>query len=198
MAFLITENNDGKFEVFNVAKEDQQPGALYAAESSPEIKDFVLVDDQEQLKVFNKKELAAIHKHLTTVPSPKNWNKANLIAAIWEFLHKEDTDLECAPEVDPPEDFSSNPTGVKDSKKAKPKANSGGKKGTKSNLDPNARIKLLVEDNPKRAGSASHDRFALYKDGMTIGEFLEQGGTTGDVYWDRGRGFIDVEASVQP
>lgn len=48
------------------------------------------------------------------------------------------------------------------------------------------------ENNPKRVGSASHDRFALYSDGMTIGAAIEKGVKTDDIAWDVKKGFIEV------
>lgn len=54
-------------------------------------------------------------------------------------------------------------------------------------------ITVLVKDNPKRPGSKSHARFALYKTGMTVGEFLAAGGTSGDVAWDARHKFIEVK-----
>lgn len=50
------------------------------------------------------------------------------------------------------------------------------------------------ENNPKRAGSASHDRFALYSDGMTIAAAVEKGVKTDDLAWDIRKGFIEVVA----
>lgn len=47
-------------------------------------------------------------------------------------------------------------------------------------------------NNPKRAGSASHDRFALYEDGMTIGASIEKGVKTEDIAWDVRKGFIEI------
>ena len=55
-------------------------------------------------------------------------------------------------------------------------------------------IRLRVADNPKRAGSPSHRRFALYRDGMTVGEFLKAGGQRSDIAWDVDKGWISVEA----
>jgi hypothetical protein len=34
-------------------------------------------------------------------------------------------------------------------------------------------IRLLVKKNPKRPGSKSYDRFSLYKDGMTITQYID-------------------------
>jgi hypothetical protein len=47
--------------------------------------------------------------------------------------------------------------------------------------------------NPKREGSAGYKRFAIYKNGMRIRDFLQAGGKTIDLDWDRERGFIATE-----
>jgi len=53
-------------------------------------------------------------------------------------------------------------------------------------------VSLEVVENPKRDGSKARDRFAFYQDGMTVKEFLEAGGTMGDIYHDQGHGFITL------
>ena len=53
-------------------------------------------------------------------------------------------------------------------------------------------ITKRVAENPKRAGSAAFDRFALYRTGMKVSTFLEKGGTRADLSWDTARGFISV------
>lgn len=55
-------------------------------------------------------------------------------------------------------------------------------------------VKYGPENNPKRAGSASHDRFALYEDGMTVGAAVEKGVKSEDIAWDVRKGFIEVVA----
>jgi hypothetical protein len=55
-------------------------------------------------------------------------------------------------------------------------------------------VKYGPENNPKRAGSASHDRFAMYEDGMTIAAAVEKGVKTEDIAWDVRKGFIEVVA----
>lgn len=55
------------------------------------------------------------------------------------------------------------------------------------------RVVTHVAPNPKKAGSASHARFELYKVGMTVDEFVAAGGTIADVKWDSERGFIKLE-----
>lgn len=54
-------------------------------------------------------------------------------------------------------------------------------------------ISLKVEGNPKRAGSKAYDRFALYRDGMTVGEALNAGITTPDLVYDSKHGFVAIE-----
>lgn len=66
----------------------------------------------------------------------------------------------------------------------------------------NAKITLLADkegnpygpkNNPKREGSASHGRFAMYYNGMTVDEYLSKGGLYADLPHDTGKGFIDVK-----
>jgi len=65
-----------------------------------------------------------------------------------------------------------------------------GKPGRTAAIQPEMKVKLLVTENPKRAGAAT--RFALYKDGMTVAKYLELGGTMADVRWDAKQKFISV------
>jgi hypothetical protein len=58
-------------------------------------------------------------------------------------------------------------------------------------IDENSTIQLLKE-NPKRSGSEAHQRFALYRSGMTVGEFLKLGGTKNDLRWDTKHHFIKI------
>lgn len=48
------------------------------------------------------------------------------------------------------------------------------------------------DNNPKRPGTAGHQRFALYVDGMTVSEALAAGIWGADVAWDIEHGFISV------
>ncbi len=57
---------------------------------------------------------------------------------------------------------------------------------------PEARIKILASGNPKKAGSSAHERWKLYREGMTTAEFFKAGGLMADLKWDTGRGFIKV------
>lgn len=54
-------------------------------------------------------------------------------------------------------------------------------------------ITLLTEVNPKRPGSASATRFAAYKTGLTVAQFVAAGGTVADVKWDTAHGFISIK-----
>lgn len=59
----------------------------------------------------------------------------------------------------------------------------------------------VLRRNPKRKGSASHARFALYRRGMTVAEYVAAAEATGvshrkalkDVYYDRDKGYIGIE-----
>lgn len=54
-------------------------------------------------------------------------------------------------------------------------------------------IHLLVEKNPKRAGSKSYDRFECYREGMTVGQAIAAGVTRGDIKWDQEHGHIELK-----
>lgn len=63
---------------------------------------------------------------------------------------------------------------------------------TSKNFDRAALITLFYAKNPKRVGSKSHARFALYSNSATVGDFITLGGTYGDLSWDSARGFISI------
>lgn len=65
-------------------------------------------------------------------------------------------------------------------------------RGRRSAFNADAKIKVLAKENPKREGSRAHERFALYKDGMTVGAFLEKGGSLGDLRYDTKHGFVQI------
>ncbi len=56
-----------------------------------------------------------------------------------------------------------------------------------------SRVITHVAENPKRPGSASHARYALYGVGMSVSDFIAAGGRRADVNWDLSHGFIRVE-----
>lgn len=57
-----------------------------------------------------------------------------------------------------------------------------------------AQITLVAETNPKRGKSAA--RFAIYRTGMTVAEFLAEGGLRADLAWDAEHGYISVAAPL--
>lgn len=63
--------------------------------------------------------------------------------------------------------------------------------GRKSAFSDGMKITVLAKENPKRAKAA--ERFALYKNGMTIGDYVAAGGTMADVRWDVKQNFISVK-----
>lgn len=52
------------------------------------------------------------------------------------------------------------------------------------------KITLTGTGNPKRKGSKSFKRFALYVKCETVSEYIEAGGRKADLNWDSQRGFI--------
>jgi hypothetical protein len=59
---------------------------------------------------------------------------------------------------------------------------------------PTSKIRLLVDKNPKRAGSGSYKRFEYYTDGMTVQEALEEGVTPANLDYDNKKEFIKIVA----
>lgn len=55
-----------------------------------------------------------------------------------------------------------------------------------------APLKCLVTENPKKQGSKSRDRFEHYFTSKTVGEFLEKGGSYGDIVYDIARKRIQI------
>ena len=70
------------------------------------------------------------------------------------------------------------------------------KSGARAAFGMDQRIKVLAEENPKREGSASFDRFALYRDGMSVAEYLDAGGRRPDLVWDCRYKFIAIALVV--
>ena len=77
--------------------------------------------------------------------------------------------------------------------KGNAKRRSPGPRTSASRSDP--RVITNIQPNPKKPGSASHARFALYRDGMTVAEFCAAGGSPADVKWDAERSYITLEDS---
>jgi len=52
------------------------------------------------------------------------------------------------------------------------------------------KITLLTKENPKRG--TAFERFALYKNNMTVDQYIAAGGKKADIAWDVKQGFIKV------
>lgn len=63
---------------------------------------------------------------------------------------------------------------------------------TRRRINKQSKITVLVEENPKRQNTAAYDRFALYETGMTIAEYIDAGGRSGDIHHDMTAGYIEL------
>lgn len=55
-----------------------------------------------------------------------------------------------------------------------------------------AKVTLLVKENPKKEGSKARERFQHYFNSKTVGDYLAAGGTYQDIAYDNGRQFIKI------
>lgn len=78
---------------------------------------------------------------------------------------------------------------AKPAKKAEVAADTG-RRGRPGAYAVDAKIKVLVKENPKRGASA--ERFDMYKTCKTVGDYLQAGGSTADIRWDISKGYIEV------
>jgi len=76
--------------------------------------------------------------------------------------------------------------------KSKPAANADKESSRSAEAFRQQKITLLVKENPKREGSASHARYELYRKAKTVGAFIEAGGKAADVTYDAAHEFISV------
>lgn len=63
----------------------------------------------------------------------------------------------------------------------------------KSDVKPDSKIKILVDANPRREGTAPHAHFAKYRNGTKVSTFLEGGGEWLHLQADIERGYIGLE-----
>ena len=74
---------------------------------------------------------------------------------------------------------------------------------SRSRVAPETVIAAVVE-NPKKPGSRAHARFALYRAGATVQDFVSACVAAGfpaseanaDISWDRRKGFIKIEEAA--
>ena len=55
------------------------------------------------------------------------------------------------------------------------------------------RVIATVAPNPKRPDSKSFPRYALYRPGMTVSEYVQLGGRREDIKYDVGKGYITLK-----
>ena len=65
-------------------------------------------------------------------------------------------------------------------------------------IPPDATVKVLVASNPKRQGTASHARFALYKNGATAAQCRAAGILPADFLWDARSNFVSWHHKGKP
>ena len=65
-------------------------------------------------------------------------------------------------------------------------------KQSKRSIFRNSVIKILVKENPKRAGTSGHKQYAAYVDGMTVDAYLKAGGTAPYLRWDIAHKFVSL------
>lgn len=66
------------------------------------------------------------------------------------------------------------------------------RRGRKPDMDLGTKLKVLVKENPKRAGSESASRFDLYTGCKTVQDYLDKGGRLADVKWDTEKSYIQL------
>ena len=71
----------------------------------------------------------------------------------------------------------------------------------KHRYDAGHHIVVLADKNPKKLGTAGRDRFAVYRTGMTVKEYMEHKAVgkfaAADLRWDLDRKFIKVVSSSE-
>lgn len=72
------------------------------------------------------------------------------------------------------------------------KAKSADAKTTRTRINPDFKIKLLVAENPHKEGQILFGKFALYTDGMTVGEAQEAGITARYIRYHEQRGHVSL------
>lgn len=78
----------------------------------------------------------------------------------------------------------------------RPVASATGRPGRPAATPDDTPLTLNVEQNPKRPGTESHERFELYRRARTVGDYIAAGGRRADILWDSDprRGFITLGA----
>jgi hypothetical protein len=67
-------------------------------------------------------------------------------------------------------------------------------RGRQPNYPDNAKIRLLVKENPARGGTSSHEFFETAKAAKTFGVYRANGGNLKYLYWFQERGKLEIVA----
>jgi hypothetical protein len=133
------------------------------------------IDDVKCLDFVPMETLLAVYNKLTGRNPTKFASRTKGQEQVFKALSGTfSVDLRTVVEVEP------EPEVEDDDKKGRPRVNRAGL------------ITVLVP-NPKRPESSAFHLFALYKTGMTVGDFLNLGGTLATLRWDKARKYISVE-----
>lgn len=98
--------------------------------------------------------------------------------------------------VKPAKEKATAKVNVKDAKKSNPiatKSLTEGRRGRTSSISDDAKITLLVKENPKREGTNGYKAFQLYNKHKTVGSFLAAGGSRADLRYDEAKEFIKIK-----
>lgn len=60
----------------------------------------------------------------------------------------------------------------------------------RKHIDRSLRIKKKVSENPRRKGTLGYKSWEKINDGMTVAEFLQNGGSMSGLRWDLAKGFV--------
>jgi len=135
--------------------------------------------ERDQLQRMTGKELVALYNKITDGSLKKFTSRDVAIRRIIGLLPGKDE----KPEEKKVEDKKSDDKKSDDKKSKSKKAKKFGKNDT---------ITVEAEENPKRKGSQSYDRFELYTKFPNVIDFLVNGGKTADITWDLKHGFISI------
>jgi hypothetical protein len=118
-------------------------------------------------------------------------------AALRGWLDLDLPDVPAVPSSPEPTETSPMKTKTTKTKRAttSKKNTASGRPGRRSKFTPESTITLVAKENPKRPGSAAHTRFAFYRTGQTVQQFLDKGGWLADIRWDEKMGFIRVSGA---
>jgi hypothetical protein len=62
----------------------------------------------------------------------------------------------------------------------------------RKHLDKSLKLKLLIDENPRRKGTAGFKSWEKMENGMSVAEFLQKGGRMVDLQWDVKKGHVSL------